>query len=57
MKKPELLHMTPEGSTIHSYELEGGSTTFQRFLGCVGGSCEFFDTKEEATRYVYQILK
>ena len=49
--------MTPEGSTIHSYELEGGSTTFQRFLGCVGGSCEFFDTKEEATRYVYQILK
>ena len=56
MNKPELLHITPQGGTIHSYDIEGGSTTFHRFLGCVEGSCEFFGTKEEATKHVYQIL-
>ena len=48
MKKPTLLHMTPQGATIHSYDLEGGKPTFHRFLGCVEGSCEFYDTREEA---------
>ena len=56
MNKPELLHITPQGATIHSYDLEGGSTTFHRFLGCIEGSCKFFNTKEEATKHVYQIL-
>ena len=56
MRKPELLHMTPRGGTIHSYDIEGGQQTFERFLGCVEGSCEFFDTKEEATKHVYKIL-
>ena len=56
MKKPKLLYKSPQGATIHSYDLEGGKTTFHRFLGCVEGSCEFFDTKEDATNYVYKIL-
>ena len=56
MRKPELLHKTPQGATIHLYDLEGGKTTFERFLGCIEGSCEFFNTKEEATKHVYQIL-
>ena len=56
MKKPTLLHMTPQGATKHSFHLEGGQTTFQRFLGFIEGSCEFFDTKEDATNYVYKIL-
>ena len=56
MRKPELLHMTPRGGTIHSYDIEGGQQTFERFLGCVEGSCEFFNTKEEATKHVYKIL-
>ena len=56
MKKPELLHMTPQGATIHSYDIEGGTTTFHRFLGCIEGDCRFFDTKDQATEYVYRIL-
>ena len=56
MNKPELLHMTPQGATIHSYDIEGGTTTFHRFLGCTEGDCRFFDTKEEATNHVYHIL-
>ena len=48
MKKPKLLYKSPQGATIHSYDLEGGKTTFHRFLGCVEGSCEFYDTREEA---------
>ena len=55
MKKPELLHITPQGNTIYAYDLEGGNTTFHRFLGCIEGSCVFFDTKEAATKHVYQI--
>ena len=48
MKKPKLLYKSPQGATIHSYDLEGGKTTFHRFLGCVEGSCEFYDTREKA---------
>ena len=55
MRRPQLLHMTPEGHTIHSYDIEGGQTTFEHFLGCVEGSCEFFKTKEAATNYVYHL--
>ena len=55
MKKPELLHITPQGGTIHSYDIEGGSTTFHRFLACTEGDCKFFSTKKEATDHVYQI--
>ena len=56
MNKPELLHMTPQGGTIHSYDIEGGSSTFHRFLACTEGDCKFFNTKKEATDHVYQIL-
>ena len=55
MNKPELLHMTPQGGTIHSYDIEGGSSTFHRFLACTEGDCKFFSTKKEATDHVYQI--
>jgi len=54
MKKPELLHMTPQGATIHSYDIEGGKTTFGRFLACYMGSCNFYSTMKEATKYVYK---
>ena len=56
MKKPELLHITPQGGTIHSYDIQGGSTTFHRFLACSEGDCKFFSTKKEATDHVYHIL-
>ncbi len=48
MKKPKLLYTTPEGGTIHTYDLEGGKSTFERFLGCYLGNCTFYNTYEEA---------
>ena len=48
MQKPELIEMSPRGATIHSYEITGGQTTFQRFLGCYLGTCEFHNTLDEA---------
>ena len=48
MNKPELLLTTRDGGTVHSYEIEGGKTTFQRYLGCYLGSCSFHNTLEEA---------
>ena len=50
LNKPELLHKSPLGATIHSYDLTGGKTTFNRFLGCYLGSCSFYDTIEEAKK-------
>ena len=52
MRKPKLLQKTPQGATIHSYDLEGGKTTFSRFLACYKGSCEFYGTLPEAEKYV-----
>ena len=48
MRKPELLHTSPLGATIHSYDLEGGHSTFERFLGCYMGHCIFYDSFDEA---------
>ena len=48
MQKPELIEISPEGATIHSYDIEGGKTTFHRFLACYLGVCEFHNTLEEA---------
>ena len=41
MRKPKLLYTSPAGATIHSYDLEGGKTTFERYLGCYLGACVF----------------
>ena len=48
MQKPELVETSPRGATIHSYDNEGGQTTFHRYLGCYLGSCEFYGTLDEA---------
>ena len=48
MQKPELIEMSPAGATIHSYDIEGGQTTFHRYLGCYLGSCEFYNTLDDA---------
>ena len=52
MRKPTLLYTSPSGATIHSYDLEGGKTTFERYLGCYLGACVFHDTYEEAREAV-----
>ena len=48
MKKPQLVYKTPRGATVHSYDIEGGKQTFERFLACYEGSCKFFPSFEEA---------
>ena len=50
MQKPQLIEISPRGATIHSYDIEGGHTTFHRFLGCYLGSCEFYKTLEDAKK-------
>ncbi len=52
MRKPRLLYTSPEGGTIHSYDIEGGKTTFERFLGCYMDFCRFYDTFQEAKDYI-----
>ena len=52
MKTPELLYTSPGGATIHSYNLTGGQTTFERYLECYLGSCTFHNTMEEAKEAV-----
>ena len=49
---PELIQATPEGGTIHKYELIGGKRSFMRFIGCYLGSCKFCTDINEATAYI-----
>ena len=48
MQKPELVETSHRGATIHSYDIEGGQTTFHRYLGCYLGNCEFYNNLETA---------
>ena len=50
MNKPELLRISSDGHTIHSYDIEGGKTTFHHFLLCLNGVCNFYNTLEEAQK-------
>lgn len=52
MGLPELIYATPEGGTIHRYELIGGKRKFIRFIGCYLGSCKFYKKIEEANEYI-----
>ena len=48
MKKPELLKTDGKGGTIHSYQLSGGHTTYDRYLACNKGRCTFHNSVELA---------
>ena len=48
MQKPKLMHTSPLGATIHSYDLTGGKTTFHRYLGCYLGNCVFYNSFDAA---------
>ena len=52
MKKPELLHTSEAGGTIHKFELEGGKRTHVRFLVSFIGSSKFCSDLEEAEAYL-----
>ena len=51
-EKPTLLYTSPKGTTIHSYDIEGGQKTFNHYLKCYEGSCEFHKTLDEARKAV-----
>jgi len=48
MTKPELLYVHRGGGTVHSYQLTGGKTVFDRFLACYMGSCKFYNNLDDA---------
>ncbi len=48
MQKPILLKTDRKGGTIHLYQLTGGLTTYDRYLACLKGSCEFNNTFKQA---------
>ena len=52
MRKPKLLYKGLQGAVIYSYDIEGGKTTCERFLGCIEGSCSFYNTMDDAKRAV-----
>ncbi len=52
MMRPKLVHSSPEGGTIHTYELSGGKSLFTRYLTCYLGSCKFCSDIDEANAYL-----
>ena len=52
---PQLVKATPQGGTIHEYQLSGGKTSFMRYLGCYLGTCKFCNDIEEASEFVSSI--
>ena len=52
MNKPELLYTHRGGGTVHSYELTGGKTVYERFLACYLGSCQFFNNMDDAKKSI-----
>ena len=52
---PQLVKATPQGGTIHKYQLSGGKTSFMRYLGCYLGTCKFCNGIHEASEFVSSI--
>ena len=52
MALPELVFSSPDGGTIHRYELAGGKRVFLRFISCYLGNCRFYNNLEEASQYL-----
>ena len=53
--KPKLVLTTPKGGTIHTYPLTGGKTTFEKYLSCYTGNCEFFNNIEGAKKHLSEV--
>ena len=57
MALPELIFSSPEGGTIHRYELSGGKRLFLRFISCYLGNCKFYENIEDAAKYLDKVHK
>ena len=52
MSKPELVHTSTNGGTIHKFPVPGGKREFTRFLSCFMGSCKFCNDMDEASAHL-----
>ena len=52
MVKPELVHTSKAGGTIHVFPIPGGKREFPRFLASFLGSSKFCGDKDEAIAYL-----
>tara|TARA_Y100001978_G_scaffold192988_1_gene198634 strand:+ start:4564 stop:4746 length:183 start_codon:yes stop_codon:yes gene_type:complete len=52
MTLPELIYSSPDGGTIHKYQLSGGKKQFMRFISCYYGNCRFYKNIEDAEKYL-----
>ena len=50
MNKPTLLYQSPEGATIHRYQLTGGQQFFDRCLVSYLGNAKFCSDIDEAKK-------
>ena len=57
MSKPELVHTSPNGGTIHKFPVPGGKREFTRFLACFLGNCQFYGDLEEASVQLQKLEK
>ena len=57
MTLPQLIFASPEGGTIHKYELIGGKRLFMRFISCYLGSCSFYENIEDAEKHLEIVRK
>ena len=57
MSLPELIFCSPEGGTIHKYQLTGGKRKFLRFISCYLGSCKFHKSIDEASKFLEKVSK
>ena len=55
MTLPVLVFSSPEGGTIHKYELSGGKKEFMRFISCYLGKCKFYENIEDAEKHLNQV--
>ena len=55
MSLPELIFCSPEGGTIHKYQLTGGKRKFLRFISCYLGSCKFHKSIDEASKFLEKV--
>jgi len=52
MSLPELVFESPDGGTIHKYQLTGGKRLFWRFISCYLGNCNFYKNIEDAANHL-----
>ena len=56
MSLPELIFSSPEGGTIHKFQISGGKRKFLRFISCYLGNCKFHENLDEAAKHLEAVI-